>query len=309
MADPGGAGDEALIDPTPRELVPGRPPVGPLALGAWRMIDPGRAPATLEAALAAGMNLVDTADVYGLDWGGRGFGANEEVLGAVLAARPDLREQVVLATKGGIVPGVPYDSSDRWLRQACDDSRRRLQTDVLDLYLVHRPDLFTSPHHLAETLLGLVERGAVRSVGVSNTTVAQVDALNAALGAPVRANQVEVAVDRLGPVRDGTLDRCLRDATMLLAWSPLGGGRLAEAGGGGARPELVAVLDELAEREGVDRATIALAFVLALPGRPVAIVGSQDPGRLAAAARALDVRLSRRDAYRLIEASEGVPLP
>ena len=307
MADPDGAGDEPLIDPTPRDLVPGRPPVGPLALGAWRMTDPGRATATLEAALAAGMNLVDTADVYGLDWGGSGFGANEEVLGGVLAARPDLREQVVLATKGGIVPGVPYDSSARWLRQACDDSRRRLQTDVLDLYLVHRPDLFTSPHHLADTLHGLVERGAVRSVGVSNMTVAQVDALSVALGAPVRANQVEVAVDRLGPVRDGTLDRCLRDATVLLAWSPLGGGRLAA--GDGVRPELVAVLDELAEREGVDRSSIALAFVLALPGRPVAIIGSQDPGRLAAAARAVDVRLSRRDAYRLIEASEGVALP
>jgi predicted oxidoreductase len=307
MADPGGAGDEPLIDATPREVVPGRSAVGPLALGAWRMTDPDQATATLEAALAAGMNLVDTADVYGLDWGGRGFGANEEVLGGVLAARPDLRDQVVLATKGGIVPGVPYDSSDRWLRQACDDSRRRLQTDVIDLYLVHRPDLFTSPHHLADTLHGLVERGAVRSVGVSNMTVAQVDALAAALGAPVRANQVEVAVDRLGPVRDGTLDRCLRDATVLLAWSPLGGGRLV--GGDGVRPELVAVLDELAEREGVDRATVALAFVLALPGRPVAIVGSQDPGRLAAAARAVDVRLSRRDAYRLVEASEGVPLP
>jgi predicted oxidoreductase len=307
MAEPGGAGDEPLIDKTPRDLVPGRPPVGPLALGAWRMTDAGQATATLEAALVAGMNLVDTADVYGLDWGGSGFGANEEVLGGVLAARPDLREQVVLATKGGIVPGVPYDSSDRWLRQACDDSRRRLQTDVLDLYLVHRPDLFTSPHHLADTLHGLVERGAVRSVGVSNMTVAQVDALGAALGAPVRANQVEVAVDRLDPVRDGTLDRCLRDATVLLAWSPLGGGRLAT--GDGVRPELVAVLDELAAREGVDRSTIALAFVLALPGRPVAIVGSQDPGRLAAAARAVDVRLTRRDAYRLVEASEGVPLP
>ena len=97
--------------------------------------------------------------------------------------------------------------------------------------------------------------------------------------------QVELAVDRLGPVRDGTLDRCVRDGTLLLAWSPLGGGRLV--GGDGVRPELLSVLDELAAREGVDRSAIALAFVLAWPGRPVAIVGSQDPGRLAGAAPGL----------------------
>lgn len=297
----------SLVDGSRRSVAPGIPDVGPVALGCWRMTDGSRARATLEAALDAGMNLVDTADVYGLDWGGSGFGGNESVLGAVLAEAPSLRDRIVLATKGGIVPGVPYDSSDRWLRQACEDSLRRLRTDVIDVYQVHRPDLFTHPLHLAETLLGLVDRGLVRAVGVSNMTVAQVDALHAALGSPVVTNQVELSVAELRPVRDGTLDRCLRDDTLLLAWSPLAGGRVVS--GEGLRPALVAELDAIADREGADRAAVAVAFVLALPGRPVAIVGSQDSRRLGRLASAVDVELSRSDVYRLIEASEGVSLP
>ena len=75
------------------------------------------------------MNLIDTADVYGLDWGGTAFGSAEELLGEVLQDAPGLREQMVLASKGGIIPGVPYDSA--YLEQACDDSLRRLGVDCL----------------------------------------------------------------------------------------------------------------------------------------------------------------------------------
>ncbi len=299
--------DEGLVDPSPRRLVPGLPEVGPLALGCWRMIDSHSARDALDAAVEAGLTLVDTADVYGLDWGGSGFGANEKALGAALAASPHLRDRIVLATKGGIVPGVPYDSSRATLRAACEASLRRLGTDVIDLYQVHRPDLFTHPDELASTLGDLLDLGLVRAVGVSNMTVAQVDALAAALDRPVVTNQVELSVAALDPVRDGTLDRCLRDHMTLLAWSPLAGGRVMS--GEGLRPELIAELDRIAEREGVDRAAVALAFVLALPGRPVAIVGTQRPERIEAATAALGVHLSRADAYRLIEASEGVPLP
>jgi predicted oxidoreductase len=92
-----------------------------------------------------------------------------------------------------------------------------------------------------------------------------------------------------------------------MAWSPLSGGGLAT--GEGAPPDLIAVLDELAQARDVGRSTIALAFVLAHPSRPVAIVGTQNPDRLRWAASAADVGLSRTEVYRIIEASEGVPLP
>ena len=111
----------------------------------------------------------------------------------------------------------------------------------------------------------------------------------------------------LHPLRDGTFDACLRDGLTPLVWSPLAGGRLAT--GEGVRPELVALLDDLAARESVDRATIALAFALAHPSRPVAIIGTQRPERIAEAGRARDVTLDRADVYAIIQASEGVPLP
>jgi predicted oxidoreductase len=108
-------------------------------------------------------------------------------------------------------------------------------------------------------------------------------------------------------MRDGTLDQCAALGVTPLAWSPLAGGRLAT--GDGVRPELVAVLDRLAEREGVTRAAVAIAFVLAHPTRPVAVVGTQQPGRLAELAVAATVHLDRCDVYDLIVASDGVPLP
>jgi predicted oxidoreductase len=298
---------ESLVDGSTRRI--GSLSCGPLSFGCWRFVDPdvGRSAALIEAALDAGMTLVDNADVYGLDWGGTGWGTCEEHLGAVLARRPELRDRMVLATKGGIVPGVPYVSDPRYLVEACEASLRRLCVDHVDLYQVHRPDPFTHPAAVAEALTNLRERGLAAEVGVSNHTPSQVAALEAHLPFPLAAHQFELSAAHLRPLRDGTLDQCTRTGLAPLAWSPLAGGRLAT--GEGLPAELFAVLDRLAARESVTRAAIAVAFVLAHPARPVAIVGSQQPERLAELAAATHVRLDRRDVYELIVASDGAPLP
>ena len=298
----------SLVNREPRTLG-SLPPVGALSFGLWRYTNPDVATAQvlLETALDAGMNLVDNADVYGFDWGGTGFGSVEEILGGVLAVAPVLRDRMVLATKGGIVPPVPYDSSPTALRSACEASLRRMGVDVIDLYQIHRPDLLTHPADVAATLAALREEGKIREVGVSNHTPAQVAALAAHLPFAIVSNQPEYSAMHLDPLRDGTFDDCMRIGTVPLAWSPLAGGRLAT--GEGVPPELLDVIDTLAAREGVDRATIAIAFVLAHPAAPVAIVGSQTPERITASTAALDVVLSRNDVYSIIQASEGVPLP
>ncbi|WP_423917073.1 aldo/keto reductase [Candidatus Poriferisodalis sp.] len=325
-----------LVRTTPRRLGPNGPDVGPLALGLWRFTgsDVGANAALVEAGLDSGMNLVDLADVYGLDWGGTGFGSCEANLGAVLDARPELREQMVLATKGGIVPPLPYDSGAAALREACDASLQRLRTDRIDLYQIHRPDMFTHPAELADTLDGLIASGKVGAVGVSNYTPAQTRALAAHLDHPLVSTQPEFSAACLDPMRDGTLDLCAETSMVPLAWSPLAGGRLmrqsplaggrlmrqsplagrrlpseGEGEGEGVRPELLETLDRFAEREGVDRAAVCLAFVLAHPSAPVAIVGTQRIDRLAAAQASLRVHLDRNDVYDVVEASEGVPLP
>ena len=297
----------SLVSAAPRKL--GSLEVGPLAFGLWRFTksDVVAGQERLEAALAHGMNLVDVADVYGFDWGGTGFGAVEAQLGRVLAASPGLRDRMVLATKGGIMPPLPYDSSARYLRKACEDSLQRMGTEVIDLYQIHRPDMFTHPAEVAATLAALRDEGKIREVGVSNYTPAQVSALAAHLPFPIVSQQPEYSVLHLAPLRDGTLDQCMERSIVPLAWSPLAGGRIPK--GTDLPNALVSTLDALADREGVDRATIALAFVLAHPSAPVCIIGTQNVERIKRSVKSTAVRLDRNDVYDLIEASEGRPLP
>ena len=140
----------SLIDSSNRDL--GQFQVGPLALGCWRMVamPAAQAQSLVEAALESGISLIDNADVYGLDWGGDGFGAAESLLGEVLKQAPELRDKMVLASKGGIIPGVPYDSAN--LAKACEDSLIRLNTEQIDLYQIHRPDMLTHPSEVARIL-------------------------------------------------------------------------------------------------------------------------------------------------------------
>jgi len=298
----------SLVDASPRSLG-SLPAVGPLSFGLWRYTntDVAAAQGVLEAALGAGLNLIDNADVYGFDWGGTGFGQVEEILGTVLAAAPELRDRMVLASKGGIMPPLPYNSSPTYLRGACEASLTRMGVDVIDLYQIHRPDIYTHPADVAAVLTELRDAGKIREVGISNHTPAQIAALQAYLDFPIVANQPEFSANRLDPMRDGTLDQCMQLGITPLAWSPLAGGSLAT--GDGINAELLAVLDQLAERESVDRGHIAMAFVLAHPSKPIAIVGSQNLDRIAASVKALDVQLDRSDVYAIVQASEGVPLP
>lgn len=283
--------------------------IGPIGFGCWRLTGSSDAEneRLIATALDLGMNLIDTADVYGLDWGGTGFGACEEALGRVLAANGSLRDRMVLATKGGIIPGVPYDSSGAYLISACEASLRRLGVDYVDLYQIHRPDMFTHPEEIAVAFASLRDRGLVSMFGVSNHSPSQTMALSAYVEEPLVSTQPEFSCAALAPMRDGTFDLCLEEGLTPLAWSPLAGGRLAT--GEGIRPELISVLDELATREGVTRATVAVAFVLAHPADAVALIGTQTVGRLAELAAATRVRLSRSDVYRIVVASDGVPLP
>jgi predicted oxidoreductase len=167
--------------------------------------------------------------------------------------------------------------------------------------------LYSHPADVAATLTALREAGSIRDVGVSNHTVAQTAALQAHLPFPLVSTQPEFSAVALDPMRDGTLDHCMATGLVPLAWSPLGGGRLAS--GADVAPELLAVLDGLAEREGVDRSHIAIAFVLAHPSAPIAIIGTQKPERITDAVRALGVGLDRADVYAIVQASEGAPLP
>jgi len=299
--------NENLVNGDPRKIGPFE--VGPLGFGCWRFVNTDVETATdrISHALDLGLTLIDNADVYGLDWGGTAFGEAEALLGQVLARTPELRRRMVLASKGGILPGVPYVANGAYLSAACDASLARLNTDHIDLYQIHRPDMLTHPAETAAALDGLVAAGKISAVGVSNYTPAQTRALAAHLKAPLVALQCEYSLAHLAMLRDGNLDLCMETGMVPLAWSPLGGGALMA--GTDLPPALLETCDRLAARENTDRAGLALAFVLAHPARPVALIGSQTPARLTQAVKALEVTLTRADVYALIEAREGVPLP
>ena len=284
-------------------------PFGRYGLGLWRFTNESVDDASrlIAAAVDVGITLLDNAAVYGRNWGGKGFGAAEELLGAVLARTPALRDKVCVATKGGITPGIPYDQSPATLRRECEDSLRRLRLERIDLYQIHRPDLFVHPQEVADTLMALRREGKIDRVGVSNFTPAQHEALAAHLRVPIETTQPEYSVAALGPLRDGTFDLCMRDGVTPLAWSPLAGGRVVT--GENLGPELLAVLDEIAAARGTSREQVAYAFVLSHPARPVVLLGTQKPERLAAAASSPVQSLERTELYRIIAASEGRPLP
>jgi aryl-alcohol dehydrogenase-like predicted oxidoreductase len=287
--------------------------VGPIAYGLWRFVgsDVAAGRARIEAALAAGMNLIDVAAVYGLDWGGQAFGESEGLLGRVLAETPGLRARMVLATKFGIIPGIPYDSGAEAVIASCEASLKRLRTDVIDLFQVHRPDVLTHPEELAHALARLRKDGKIREIGVSNYTVPQTRALLRYLDRPLATLQPEFSAIAVEPAFDGVLDLAMEARMTPLAWSPLGGGRLADSvdAADPATRRVATRLDELARAHGTTRSAVALAFVMRHPSRPMPILGTQNPARIAAATDALKINLSRAEWYSLVVAARGVPMP
>lgn len=297
-----------LAAPSSKRLGRDGPSIGPIAWGMWRLSGSAREAAGLvHAALENGLNLLDTADIYGFD-GSEGFGAAEKLLGDVLAAEPGLRPQIVLATKGGIQPGVPYDQSAAYLGHAIDQSLQRLRTDRIDLYQVHRPDILTHPEELAKTLSSAVQAGKIRKLGVSNFTPAQVEALAHFLEVPLVATQPEISALRIDAFDNGELDQAMRLGLVPLAWSPLAGGRLIDPQTARERA-VAAALDEVARELSVSRSVAAYSWLMAHPAGIVPIVGSQKPERIAEAASAANVRWTRARFYSVFEAARGEKLP
>lgn len=283
----------------------------PMAWGMWRFRggDVAAAQGLVETALDAGMTLLDTADIYGPD-NNEPFGASEALLGRVLKAAPHLRQRMTLASKGGIVMGVPYDSSPAYLEKAVEASLSRMGVERIDLYQIHRPDSLTHPADVAETLARLRKAGKIGEVGLSNHTAAQVAALQAHLPFPLACIQVEFSALAIEPLSDGTLDQAMETGMGVLAWSPLAQGRLGISTKGGARAEAVRqTLDAVALVKEVSRTAVAYAWIMAHPSGAVPIVGSQQPERIVDATEALKVKLSRAEWYAILTAARGIPLP
>jgi predicted oxidoreductase len=282
--------------------------ISSIAWGHWRLVghDVANVTKACRTAINAGITLFDTADIYGTSESH--FGAAEELFGAVLSENPDMRDHIVLATKGGIFPGVPYDSSAAYLNAAIDASLSRLQTDRIDLWQIHRPDMLTHPQEIARVVEDAVQAGKIRAFGVSNYTQSQIATLAHFLTVPLATIQPELSALCIDTIEDGMLDQAMMMDFTVLAWSPLGGGRIADPQTQRER-DVAAALSGIAAAHGVSRTTAALSWIMAHPARPVPIIGTQNPVRIAEAAAAFTVQWSRADWYGVLVAARGIALP
>ncbi|MDA8993867.1 aldo/keto reductase [Schleiferiaceae bacterium] len=276
--------------------------VGTMRWGIWdAKFTTAQYEAMIEKAMSLGMSTFDHADIYGDH-------TTEAEFGAALKLHPKWRSQMELVTKCGIIrvcdqkPGhyiKAYDFTKSHILQSAEDSLRNLQTDYLDVMLLHRPDLLMDPDEVAEAFEMLYTSGKVRSFGVSNFTPSQVKLLQSTV--PVGVHQLEVSVKDVSAFDDGRLDQCTLDGIVPMAWSPLGGGKLPEA--------VVSVLSALAVEFEVTPQAMALAWLLQHPSGILPVVGTTKAENLEAAQAALNIKLDRQQWYTIYQAATGTTLP
>jgi predicted oxidoreductase len=297
------------------DLASGGPRVSRLVMGLWRVVswDLGEAELLdlIHACLDLGITTFDLADIYG-DY------ACEEIFGRAVALERGLRQKIAIVTKCGIKlvsarrPGhrlKHYDTSRAHIIDSVENSLRALNTDRVDLLLIHRPDPLMDADEVASAFGELRTSGKVLHFGVSNFSPAQSDLLASRLDFPLVTNQVELSVLKMDPLHDGTVDQCQRLRIAPMAWSPLSGGRLFEADD----PQAVRVREALGEvGEELGYATldqVALAWLLRHPAGIVPILGSGKVDRIRCAAAAVNLALSRQQWFTIWAASKGQQVP
>ena len=284
--------------------------------------------AFLDAAEELGVNFFDHANIYA-------HGRAEEVFGRVMRERPSLRDRIVLQSKAGIrwpddPAGTPmrYDFSREHLLEAVEGSLRRLGTDHLDILLLHRPDVLWEPEEIARAFEALKRAGKVRYFGVSNQNRFQMEHLQRHLPNPLVVNQLEMNLLHHGFAEahisfnqssprypdgwEGVLEYCRDQGVLLQAWRPLAQGYLSGRSLDGQPDTAVKTAQkvaELAAKHDVHREAIVLAWLLRHPAGIQPVLGTIQPARLRACARAVEVQLSRVEWYELFEAARGERMP
>ena len=290
-----------------------------IGMGCMRIVELENADAVkgwVDTALEYGINFFDHADIYGK-------GRCEELFGQVLT--PSLREKIILQSKCSIRPGIAFDFSKEHILNSVDGILKRLNTEYLDILLLHRPDALMEPEEGADAFRILKESGKVRHFGVSNQTPMQMELLSKYCDEPLLINQLQLSIAHCpminsginanmyndsGINRDGgVLEYCrLKDIT-IQAWSPFQYGMFEGIFLGNEKfAELNKVIDNLAEKYNVTNSAIAVAWILRHPAGIQTIVGTTNKDRIAQISKASEIRLTREEWYALYMAA-GNKLP
>jgi len=305
-----------------RELGTSEITVSPIGLGTWGIGGPpfwsqrdeNESVATIKAALDSGVDLIDTAPVYG-------FGRSEEVVGKAIEGR---RDKVVLATKCGLrwksqsLKGLYHDLSPSSVTEEIDNSLRRLKTDRIDLYQIHWPDPKTPVERTMERLNSIKEQGKIRAIGVSNFSVGQMkSALEIApvISLQPKYNMLERDIEK------EILPFCRDNNIGVLAYSPLASGLLTgkysedhkfdgwrgKQNFGVFRKEtfspamkIVQKLKDYADGRAIPLLALAIKWAISQPGVACALVGANSADQVRQNIKALDIELTRSD-YQAID--------
>ena len=270
----------------------------------------------ISTALSKGVNAFDHADIYGK-------GDCETIFGVAIKDLGVQREDVVLQSKCGIRKGF-YDFSKEHIVETVESSLRRLNTEYLDILLLHRPDALMETEEVCEAFNKLQNEGKVLSFGVSNFSPLQIQLLTAA-GVQIVANQVQFSLGNTILVDEGLnvnmqkqesvqrggdlLNYCRLHNVTLQAWSPLIKGFFEDSIlNAEAFPVLNEKLAQLAEKYGCTPSAIALAWILRHPAKMQVITGTTDAERMSQICACADIELTRQEWYELY-LSTGKTLP
>ena len=285
-----------------------------LAYGVWRLSEAADTSAQavagrIQACLDQGITTFDHADIYG------GYSC-EALFGAALRAQPGLKARIEIVTKCDIMLVSEqrpdnrvkhYDTSAAHVQASVERSLKNIGVDAIDLLLIHRPDPLMDHHALGACLDSLIQSGKVRAAGVSNFMPWDMELLQSAMKNRLVTNQIEIGLMQTRGFVDGQIAHAQRLGVPVMAWSPLGGGRLF--GQDAAALRLRPALQRVAGAQGVDETAVAIAWLLHHPARIIPVLGTNDPARIARMQDALRVTLDRQTWFELYSLANGAAVP
>ncbi|QIZ10748.1 aldo/keto reductase family oxidoreductase [Priestia megaterium] len=288
-----------------------------VAVGCMRInsLEKTEAERFVQTALEEGANFFDHADIYG-------GGTCEEIFADAIHMNAEIREKIILQSKCGIRKGM-FDFSKEYILESVDGILKRLNTEYLDVLLLHRPDALVEPEEVAEAFDSLEKSGKVRHFGVSNQNPMQIQLLQKFVRQPLVANQLQLSITNANMIsnginvnmendsainRDGSiLDFCRLNDITIQPWSPFQYGFFEGVFLGNDKfPELNQQIDEIAAKYEVSNTTIATAWILRHPAHMQPVIGTMNIDRLKDCCKASEVQLTREEWYRIYRAAGNI---
>jgi predicted oxidoreductase len=288
-----------------------------VAVGCMRInsLEKNEAETFVQTALGEGANFFYHADIYG-------GGACEEIFADAIHMNADVREKIILQSKCGIRKGM-FDFSKEHILDSVDEILKRLNTEYLDVLLLHRPDALVEPEEVAEAFDTLESSGKVRHFGVSNQKPMQIQLLQKYVKQPLVANQLQLSITNANMIsnginvnmendsaidRDGSvLDFCRLNDMTIQPWSPFQYGFFEGVFLGNEKfPELNQKIDEIAAKYGVSNTTIAIAWLLRHPAKMQPVIGTMNVDRLKDCCKASEIYLTREEWYEIYRGAGNI---